>query len=185
MSQSAATSEDKKDKIYWAVLSTAIELDFKKGHLKWTLSEVSRKAKVTRSLIYYYFGRSKIGILEEACRVIGDELIGLNPERMKMWQEGKFVDSLLMARALYPKAPYLSSFIQSHIRQDNTVGENLRLLEKQFLKRIQDFFPDLSKEEVLAVYAIYWGAVFAPAATNESLGHVIAALGAQFFQKSR
>jgi AcrR family transcriptional regulator len=150
MGQAATSSHEKKDKIYWAVLSSAIELDFKKGHLKWTLSEVSRKAKVTRSLIYYYFGRSKIGILEEACRVIGDELIGLTPQ-IQMWQDGKFIDSLKLARSPYPKAPFLSSFIQSHIRKDNATGENLRHLEKQFLKRIEGFFPQLSEDQVLAV----------------------------------
>lgn len=185
MSKASTPSHEKKDKIYWAVLSSAIELDFKKGHLKWTLSEVSRKAKVTRSLIYYYFGRSKIGILEEACRIIGDELIGLTPERMRMWQQGQFLESLHLARALYPKAPFLSSFIQSHIRNDNVIGENLRHLEAQFFKRIEGFFPHLTHHEVLAVYVIYYGAVFAPAASEESLKHVISALTARFLKKGK
>ncbi|MEO0336057.1 MAG: hypothetical protein AAF202_06675, partial [Pseudomonadota bacterium] len=58
-------------------------------------------------------------------------------------------------------------------------------LEKQFFKRIESFFPHLNEDEVLAVYTIYWGAVFAPAANDQSLTYVIEALAGRFFQKSR
>lgn len=176
-------SGNKKDKVYWAVLSATIELDLKKGHLKWTLSEVSRKSKVTRSLIYYYFGRSKINILEEACRVIGDELVGLSEERVRLWQEGQFLQSLAQSREVYDKAPFIPSFIQSHIRSSNVIGDNLRSMETRFLKKIETFFPHLTKPEILAIYSIYWGAVFAPACSNEALEHVVRALSMQFFKK--
>jgi len=177
------SSASKKDKVYWAVLSATIELDLKKGHLKWTLSEVSRKSKVTRSLIYYYFGRSKAGILEEACRIIGDELVGLNDERLRLWQKGQFLQSLMAARDIYDKAPFIPSFIQSHIRSDNIIGENLRAIETRFMKKIENFFPHLSEDEVLAIYAIYWGAVFTPPCSEKALEHVVRALSDQFFKK--
>ena len=48
-----------KDETFWSVLYSAIELDFKRGHLRGTMSELSRMSNVTRSLIYYYFGKSK------------------------------------------------------------------------------------------------------------------------------
>ena len=48
---------------------------------------------MTRSLIYYYFGRSKVSILKEGVKVIGEELVGLNERRIRMWKEGRFLDS--------------------------------------------------------------------------------------------
>ena len=94
-----------KDESYWIILSSAMDLDVKKGHLKWTMSDLSRKSKITRSLIYYYFGREKAEILEEAVKLIGHELAGLNEERLEMWKRGEFLDSLLAAREIIEKAP--------------------------------------------------------------------------------
>jgi len=44
-----------KDDTFWKVLNTAIILDFNRGHLRWSMSELSRSSGITRSLIYYYF----------------------------------------------------------------------------------------------------------------------------------
>ncbi|TNF29269.1 MAG: TetR family transcriptional regulator, partial [Deltaproteobacteria bacterium] len=43
-----------------------------KGHLEWRLSDIAKDADVTRSLIYYYFGKEKDLILEEAFRYMID-----------------------------------------------------------------------------------------------------------------
>ena len=71
----------KKDEAFWKILNAAIELDYKKGHLKWTMTELSRRSGVTRSLIYYYFGRQKAAILKEAVKIVGEEFVGLNERR--------------------------------------------------------------------------------------------------------
>ncbi len=177
-----ARQTHEKDQTYWKVLSAAIELDFKKGHLKWTLSELSRKSKVTRSLIYYYFGRSKMSILDEAIKIIGDELVGLNEERMALWKSGKFVESLLAARFFHTKAPFISSFVMAHVHAENPVGERLRDIEQMFISKIQNFFPKLSQPEVEAVYAIYWGAVFCPIGDESSMRLIMQALDLSFFK---
>lgn len=169
------TDEEKpsKDKNFWKVLSAALELDVKKGHLKWTLSDLSRKSKITRSLIYYYFGRSKLDILKAAIKVIGDDVVGLTEERNRLWMEGKFEDSLWEARNVFENAPFIPSFIMEHRDRENEVGVELRALEKGFLKKIQDFFPHLSEAQVKAIYSIYWGLIFSPLADKESLNIAI------------
>ena len=55
-----------KDETYLKILQTVLRLEFQKGHLKWSISEISRISGVTRSLIYYYFGQKKEEIMEEA-----------------------------------------------------------------------------------------------------------------------
>lgn len=79
-------STGEKDKKFWTILETAIDLDFKKGHLRWTLSELSRAWGMSRPLIYYYFGQSKSKLLEEAVRLVGSEIMGLSEARLKLWE---------------------------------------------------------------------------------------------------
>ncbi|MCB0377735.1 MAG: TetR/AcrR family transcriptional regulator [Bdellovibrionales bacterium] len=151
-----------KDETYWKVLNCAIELEFKKGHLKWTMTDLSRKSKVTRSLIYYYFGRSKMSILEEAVKVIGEEFVGMSEKRLTFWREGAFEESLLEARKLYERMPYLCAFYLNYRQLPNDIGEALLKLEKAFLRKIANFAPKASKEEVNTIFAVYFGICFSP-----------------------
>ena len=52
-----------KDETYWKILDAVIALEIRRGHQKWTISELSRLSGITRTLIYYYFGKSKLEIL--------------------------------------------------------------------------------------------------------------------------
>ncbi|MCB0392570.1 MAG: TetR/AcrR family transcriptional regulator [Bdellovibrionales bacterium] len=156
---------DKKNKIdenYWKILNAALELDVKKGHLKWTVSDLSRKSGITRSLIYYYFGRSKVGILNEAIKLIGSEMAGLTPEREQMWNMGEFISSMQKARRTYENAPYLSIFISEHIQRDNDIGDAIRKIQDGFLKKIERHYKTSTKSVRNAIYGIYWGLLFAP-----------------------
>lgn len=162
-----------KDESFWKLLSAAMELDVKKGHLKWTLTDLSRKTKITRSLIYYYFGRSKINILNEAIELIGDQFTGNTEERHQLWAKGMLLESMLRTRKMYDKAPYICQFFLEHRDQSNEVGERLRAKEKSFRKKLKDFYPHLSDEQVQAVFAAYWGMSFAPGLTEEGIEQVV------------
>lgn len=166
----------KKDEAFWKILNAAIELDYKKGHLKWTMTELSRRSSVTRSLIYYYFGRQKASILKEAVKIVGEEFVGLNERRLKMWKEGLFFESLKESHDLYQQAPYLASFYLNSRNSHNEIGESLRSIEKEFLKRIQQFLPDLNESQVRAIFSVYFGAVFSPFSDDEVLKYVVRVL---------
>ena len=163
-------TKNKIDENYWKILNAALELDVKKGHLKWTVSDLSRKSDITRSLIYYYFGRSKAGILNEAIKLIGSELTGLTPEREEMWGMGDFISSMTKARNTYENAPYLSIFIAEHIHRDTELGEMIRKHQNAFLKKIERHYKTSDKSVRNAIFGIYWGMLFAPhqdASTHE------------------
>jgi AcrR family transcriptional regulator len=151
-----------RDATFWKILSAALELDFRKGHLKWTMSELSRKSTITRSLIYYHFGRSKAGILQEAVRVVGEELVGLGPERVGMWRSGKMVDSLKAARALAKEAPYLGQFYLSHREKPTDVGSALRRIETEYLKKLATFFPAATDVDRRTLFTVFFGMCFSP-----------------------
>ncbi len=157
-----------QDDNYWKILDAALELDVKKGHLKWTLSDLSRKSGVTRSLIYYYFGRAKVDILNVAIKLIGTELVGLTKERDQLWAEGKFTDSLVMARSVLIKAPYLSIFISEHIGRDNDIGKIIRDIQVQFLEKVRKYLKINDDAKVRAIFGIYWGLLFAPMQGDET-----------------
>lgn len=168
--------KNSKDEAYWKVLSHAIELDIKKGHLKWTLSDLSRQSGITRSLIYYYFGRSKVDIIRAAVKLIGEDLCGLSEERRKMWEDGRFAESMLMARQLYDRMPYIGSFILEHRHRPTDIGAALREIEKEFLNKIKGYFKCQNEGEIKTIFSIYWGLSFAPLVDRDVIQRVMGIL---------
>jgi AcrR family transcriptional regulator len=167
-----------RDETFWKVLNSALELDFKRGHLKWTMSELSRKSGITRSLIYYHFGRSKAAILTEAIQVIGDELIGMSPERMDLWRDGQWAVSLNRARAVAEQCPSLICFYFMHRERPTEVGEGLRAVDKRFIEKQSIFFSGLSQAERVALYAFFFGLTFYPLTNAAAIDAGIASLKA-------
>lgn len=155
-------SQNKKDDLYWTVLNNALELDFKKGHLKWTISELSRKSKITRTLIYYYFGRSKISILEAAVSIIGEEFVGIANQRVELWQKGQFEESLLEARQFYKKLPFLCAFYLNYRSRPNDIGKALLKLENSFKRKVKKSAPKATNAQINTIFAIYFGIGFSP-----------------------
>ena len=157
-----SNEKNKKDDIYWKVLNCALELEFKKGHLKWTMTELSRKSEITRSLIYYYFGRSKMSILEAAVSIIGEEFIGMTEKRLELWKQGNYEEGLLETRGIYEKMPYLCAFSLNYRGRPNEIGEALDKVEKTFMRRLQQNAPNATKAQINALYAAYFGITFSP-----------------------
>ena len=155
-------AQTKKDHTFWKVLNAALELEFKKGHLKWTMADLSRKSGITRSLIYYYFGRKKIDILKAAVKIIGEEFVGLSEERQEMWKQGEFEKSLTQARQFYEKAPHLCSFYLNDRGKPNEIGESLRDLEKTFKEKMRKFVPSADQSQLNTLFAVYFGISFSP-----------------------
>ncbi len=158
-----ATEKNKKDEVYWQVLNCAIELEFKKGHLKWTMTELARKSKITRSLIYYYFGQSKIDILRAAVDIIGKEFTGVdNLKRMELWLKEDFEQSLIEAREIYEKMPHLCSFYLNYREKNNEIGEALQQIEKSFMKKIKVRAPKATQQQINTLFAVYFGIGYSP-----------------------
>ncbi len=173
---SAKSAAKKRDEVFWKVLNSALELDFRKGYLKWTMSELSRKSSITRSLIYYHFGRSKLSILQEAVNVIGTELIGVDNERMQMWAEGRWADSMSKTRHVLAMAPSLCSFYLLHRERPTEIGEAMRKLEKAYIKKLETIFHSLPPEGILAVSAFFFGITFSPTMTDDAVDYAVKAL---------
>lgn len=165
-----------RDQTFWKVLNAALDLDFRKGHLKWTMSELSRRSMITRSLIYYHFGRSKLAILQEAVRVIGEDLIGVDPERIKQWQSGDWKTSVMHARELLEQSPSLANFYLLHRSRPTEIGDGIRKLEADYMRKLRVIFPHLDEAGHQALFAAFFGVTFAPNITEAAVDFALRTL---------
>lgn len=163
------------DNQYWRVLDCVLRLEVCKGHHRWTMSELSRLSGVSRTLIYYYFGKSKPKIVQAAVKVLGDEFFGLKPERMKLWQEGRIRDSIMMTRELIKKAPHMPEFYFHWRHQTSEVGTELLEIESKYLDKLRRLRPELSVVQRRALFAVFFGLALAPTADPDSIDLVITA----------
>ncbi len=146
---------DDKDRVYFSVCSAILKMEVEKGHLKWGLTDISRESKITRSLIYYYFGKEKELILKEAYRFILEIFFtpALKyrtrsiPERMKRTLE--HMDLMPYLFVLY--------FLQK--KADSDIGKMLRKAEEDLFVYMKKLLPELSEQEILELYLKELGAI--------------------------
>lgn len=160
--------DSKKEEIYWSVLNAAILLDFNRGHLRWSMSELSRTSKVTRSLIYYYFGKSKENILLEGVKMIGEEFFGLNPARMELWAKGKIAESVIESRRLLEKSPNMAAFYMVYRDDKTAFGDSVQSLEREYKQKLKKFFKG-SDSSMESIFGLFMGLVLAPALSDEAV----------------
>jgi AcrR family transcriptional regulator len=151
-----------KDEVFWKVLNCAIELETKRGHQKWSITELSKRSGITRSLIYYYFGRSRLDILFAAAKIIGSEVFGLTQEKLKDWSLNRMVEAVAYNHRLNQRYPHLLSFYLTHRGRDSEIGEALRSYESQYFHKIQNLLPDHAPAQIEALWCLTFGLVVAP-----------------------
>lgn len=158
-----------KDERYWTILNHAVHLEVTKGHLRWTMAELARGSRVSRTLIYYYFGKSKQTIIDVALKVIADEVFGLSPERLELWKEGQIVESVMRSRQLIEQAPQFREFYFHWRHRSGEICDYLIQLEKRYLQKLQMAKPSLSTTEAHALLAVNFGLVMLPALSRDAV----------------
>lgn len=144
-----------KDKVYFSVCSAILKLEISKGHLKWSISDIARESAITRSLIYYYFGKEKKVILEEAYRFILELFFTPAAET----RTGSV--TVRMKKTLFNlgQMPFLFVLYFLQKNSDSEIGQMLRKAESDLLKYMQNLLPHLSEDEVLEIYLKELGAI--------------------------
>lgn len=145
-----------KEKVFFAVCSAILKMEVEKGHLAWTLSDISRHSGITRSLIYYYFGKEREVILKEAYRFIIDTFFNPDPEQVKFVSVTDRMKEVLLK---IQKMPYL--FVLYHLKKDepSEIGEMLREGERITLKNLKIRYPHLTEPECYSLYLAELGAI--------------------------
>lgn len=161
MSENKVPPTDKNE-IYWKILNAAIALDIKKGHLKWSITDIAAISKISRTLIYYYFGKSKENILLEAIKLFGQELSGHTVARTESWATGDLASTFCASRKLLAQVPCIRIFYFLRRDESTLLGNAILDFEKSFKQKIATFFPMLSADEVEGMFALFLGIVWAP-----------------------
>ncbi len=159
-----------KDSTWWLVLKAAIELDVKRDHLKWRISDLSRASGVSRSLIYYYFGRDRTVILSEAIRMFGEHMAGTANTNMELWSKKAYAEALFEAKQILKRIPLLMVFYFTHREADSEIGELIRHYEKKGVQKRKKFHPSLDDSGARALFALQAGiSMFSPLKTLEEV----------------
>lgn len=155
-----------KDQVYFKICHTVLKFEVKKGHLKWSISEVSRSSGVTRSLIYYYFGKEKKQILNESARFMVDFMFNKELEEPLGIAKG-----LRVVLDRLEKMPFLLHFFIQHKNANNEFGEIIRQAENWLLDVLQKYNPDLNKNEILKIYLLELGLMLYGRCDTEQLDY--------------
>lgn len=141
-----------KEQVFFSVCSAILKMEVEKGSMGWTLSDISRESGITRSLIYYYFGKEKDQILTEAYKFILTTFFEFRPtdpvpDRMKeILQKAKLM-------------PYLFVLFYLQRDLDTEVGQMIRAAEQTSIKNLSKSYPHLSPHEIKALYMKELGAI--------------------------
>lgn len=143
-----------KEEIYFAVCNAILKMEVAKGHLQWTLSDISRESNVTRSLIYYYFGKEKDVVLEEAYKFVIAQIF--NIERTKTVGIRERLRAILND---VKNMPYLFVLYYLEKNAGTQFGKMINEAEALLLKAMKTEFPQLQDSQILEVYLKELGAI--------------------------
>lgn len=143
-----------KEKVYFQICNSILKMEVAKGHLQWKISDIAKEANVSRSLIYYYFGKEKETILEEAYRFMVYFMYDRNLE--KSWSvEKRIKDALRKMKEM----PYLFLLYYLEKGKESVIGEMINEAENRLLTSIHKEFPNKNKDDILKIYLLELGAM--------------------------
>lgn len=115
----------KKEQVYFKICDSVLFYELFKGHLNWSLSDISKHSGVTRSLIYYYMGKEKEQILQEAVRFMLELFFNTNQEK-SLGVEERMVMVLTQTRQM----PHIFLYYSSERIKDSQYGKIIRDAEE-------------------------------------------------------
>ncbi|MEK7357679.1 MAG: hypothetical protein AAB250_14605 [Bdellovibrionota bacterium] len=152
-----------------ALLNAVFTAENQKGHLKWKVSELARACKVSKSLVYYHLGKSKVEILYSCIDIVGAEFYGLNPTRENMVRSGDLISSIEYTRKMFMQTPAFTGFYVRWRMTQTDVGKRLENLDNRYQAKLAALFPKLNAVEREGLQAIFHGLVTSPKLDRTSM----------------
>ena len=152
------------------ILEAMLRLENEKGHLAWKISELARAANVSRTLVYYHFGRTKPEILDAGIEVIAEEYFGLTKSRAKLVEQGSGWDSVLHTRTMITQRPSFAIFyLRWRSQKTSAIAKKLAGIDARYEAMLARAFPKLTPSKVTALHGLLYGIVTAPFLTDEAV----------------
>ncbi len=147
--------EDKyKEDSYFKICNSVLKYEVAKGHLKWTISDISRDSGVARSLVYYYFGKKKDAILNEAYKYIIEILYSLRRDEHKGLKQ-RMKETLDRVNSM----PYVFILVYLEKNKDSEIGELIRNAEKSVIENLKHSHPNLDHNAIMRLFLTQLGCV--------------------------
>ncbi len=145
-------AQESKEDIHYKILASVTKLEVNKGHLVWTMSQVANDSGVSRTLIYYYYGKEKEKLLSEAMKFMVQtvfNLEGLEPVMPR--------DRIKLVLKQLNQMPYLLVLFYLNRRADNDIGQIIREAEESLYLLLKKLSPELTKESFMMIYLLELG----------------------------
>ncbi|WP_372656086.1 TetR/AcrR family transcriptional regulator [Halobacteriovorax sp.] len=143
----------KKELVFFKICDSVLYHEVTKGHLKWSLSDVSKEADVTRSLIYYYLGKEKEIILHEAVLFMLELFFNASGEN-KLGVRNRMKKVLSQLKEM----PHIHMYYISERSKDTKYGKLIRETEENVIVYLQKEL-SLKKVDVMRLMMLNLGAV--------------------------
>ncbi len=143
----------KKELVFFKICDSVLYHEVTKGHLKWSLSDISKQADVTRSLIYYYLGKEKEIILHESVLFMLELFFNVSGEN-KLGVRNRMKKVLTQLKEI----PHIHMYYISERTKDSKYGKLIRETEESITIYLQKEL-GLKKVDVMRLLMLNLGAV--------------------------
>ena len=148
-----------KNEKFFRISLSIFALETAKGHLRWKVTELEKKSKVSRTLIYRYFGKNKAEIFKNRLEIFLNEFYGFADT---LNSPSNFAEQIEGARRLLKENRDAVIFYQKWRLTDSPIKDIFIKTEEKFRKKLKKMFPHLSSEEILLVHSCMHGLVTSP-----------------------
>ncbi|MGB0454233.1 MAG: TetR/AcrR family transcriptional regulator [Bacteriovoracaceae bacterium] len=144
-----------KEEVFFKICNSVLKKEVEKGHLKWTVSDVARDADVTRSLVYYYFGKEKKVIFNEAWKY----MVGLFFNFGEGSRDKTIADRMSGILTSIQKMPYLFVIFYLEKVRKSPIAEEIAIAESKLVDILQEEYPHYTRNQCLRLYLLELGAI--------------------------
>ncbi len=154
-------TQEKSTHLKHKMVTAIFDLEMQKGHLKWSVSQAARMARVSRSLVYYYLGKTKKEMLLNAMDFLTRNLYGLSEEK-RDYQRKSLIKLLVECRSLYKANPGYAVFCQKWAEKPSVYKDLYDDIRDLYDEKLKSNFPHLSSVQRRSVRVLFYGIIAAP-----------------------
>lgn len=148
-------------------MSASIALDLLKGHLNWSMTDLSRQSGVSRTLIYYYFGKSKEDIFRQSIEYFTSEIFDTRPEVARKLAEGDIINMIKTTRKNLREHPHLVVIYSNYRLKQSELGKAFFKAEKKYLEMLETSLPTKWKPFTRNIFAFILGLTLLPVLSED------------------
>lgn len=149
------------------IYHTVLKLEVNKGHLNWTMSDVSRLSGQKRTSLYYHFGKDLTNLLHASWDYMLNTIFVLK-ETKSLGIRKRL--SLIVSEI--KEKPYLFVLFYLEKTKESEVGFLIRQAEKQLLTNIKKLYPKYSDLDILKIYLCELGTIAYQDLTEDQLNYI-------------